>query len=54
MVLVNRPTQQSLFIVHWEKKYSTAMWYDGLSVISNESMDLNDPKEFDDPRYSMI
>ena len=23
---------------------------DGLKVISNESMDLNDPKEFDDPQ----
>ena len=23
-------------------------------VISNESVDFNDPKEFDDPRYSMI
>ena len=23
-------------------------------IISNESVDFNDPKEFDDPRYSMI
>ena len=23
-------------------------------IISNESMVFNDPKEFDDPRYSMI
>ena len=29
-------------------------WSEGLSVISNESMDFNDRKEFDDPRYSMI
>ena len=29
-------------------------WSDGLRVISNESMDFNDPKEFDDPRYSII
>ena len=27
---------------------------DGLKVISNESMDLNDPKELDGPMYSMI
>ena len=25
---------------------------DGLKVISNESMDLNDPKEFDDQVFS--
>ena len=25
-----------------------------LRVISNESVDFNDPKEFDDPRYTMI
>ena len=28
-------------------------WWN-LMIISNESMDFNDPKEFDDPRYSMI
>ena len=26
----------------------------GPGDISNESMDFNDPKEFDDPMYSMI
>ena len=30
------------------------LWSDGLRVISNESMDFNDPKKLDDPRYSMI
>ena len=29
-------------------------WSDGLRVISNERMDFNDLKEFDDPMYSMI
>ena len=29
-------------------------WSDGLRVISNESMAFNDPKKFDDLRYSMI
>ena len=29
-------------------------WSDGLRVKSNESMDFYHPKEFDDPRYSMI
>ena len=29
-------------------------WSDGLRVISNESMDFNDPKKFDGLRYSMI
>ena len=26
----------------------------GLKVISNESIDFNDPKELNDPNYSMI
>ena len=42
------------FVFHDPKEFACPLVSDGLKVISNESMDFNDPKEFDDPRHSMI
>ena len=41
-------------VFHDPKEFACPLVSDGLKVISNESMDFNDPKEFDDPQVGSV
>ena len=52
--LIQKYFQMEILSFMIQKKLEDPQVSDSLKVISNGSMDFNDPKELDDPRYSMI